>query len=132
MAENKTYRFMSKRKFFRNLCWKGYNKGFIFDSHKLETTQVFIKKCVYAMGHCQHQREFSCNNCLRIITLREMSQTWRVTLHMTPATENFRKTNLHFEKEDFWNTVVYGILFSHKKEWTLAIFNMDEPGDFYI
>ena len=51
---------------------------------------------------------------------------------MTPATENFRKTNLHFEKEDFWNTVVYGILFSHKKEWTLAIFNMDEPGDFYI
>ena len=119
MARNgrdQTYRFMSKHKLFRNLCRKGYNRGFIFDSPKLETAQVFINKCVYAMGHSQHQREFSCDNCLRIITLSEMSQTQRMTLHMSPATENFRKTNLHFEKEDFWNTVVYGILFSHKKE----------------
>ena len=116
MAENKTYRFMSKHKLLRNLCRKGYNRGFIFDRPKLETTQVFIYKCVYAMGHCQHQREFSCDNCLRIIMLSEMSQTQRVTLPTIPSTENFIKTNLHFEKEDFWNTVAYGILFSHTKE----------------
>ena len=63
--------------------------------------------------------------------LSEMSQTQRVTLPTIPSTENFIKTNLHFEKEDFWNTVAYGILFSHTKEWTPAIFDMDEP-DFYI
>ena len=107
---------MAKHKLFRNLCRIGYNRGFIFDSPKLETAQVFINKCVYAMGHSQRQREFSCDNCLRIITLSEMSQAQSVTLHMTPATEHFRKTNLHFEKEGFWNTVVCGTLLSHKKE----------------